>query len=58
MATANSYPDSPSIEALKRTEQLALAGRLALELMHEINNPLDAVGNLVYSHCKMPTMRS
>jgi signal transduction histidine kinase len=48
MATLSSYSNSPSIEALKRTNGLALAGRLALELMHEINNPLDAVGNLAY----------
>jgi signal transduction histidine kinase len=48
MATLTSYSNSPSIEALKRTDELALAGRLALELMHEINNPLDALGNLAY----------
>jgi len=39
---------SSSLEALRRTDELALAGRLALELMHEINNPLDALGSLAY----------
>src|ERR1700748_501985 len=38
----------PSVEALQKTDEFALAGRLALELMHEINNPLDALGNLAY----------
>ncbi len=35
-------------EALIRSEQLALAGRFAGGVMHEVNNPLEAVGNLVY----------
>jgi signal transduction histidine kinase len=48
MSTAPIPNRSPSIEALRRTDELALAGRLALELMHEINNPLDALGNLTY----------
>jgi len=34
--------------ALMRSEQLALAGRFAGGVMHEVNNPLEAVGNLVY----------
>jgi signal transduction histidine kinase len=29
-------------------EELAVAGQLALELMHEIKNPLDTLGNLTY----------
>jgi PAS domain S-box-containing protein len=33
---------------LRRTEKLAAAGRLAATVAHEINNPLEAVGNLVY----------
>jgi PAS domain S-box-containing protein len=33
---------------LQRTEKLAAAGRLAATVAHEINNPLEAVGNLVY----------
>ena len=48
MSTASIPKHSPSIEALQRTDELVLAGRLALELMHEINNPLDALGNLTY----------
>ena len=35
-------------EALRRAEERAAPGLLALELMHEIRNPLEAVGNLTY----------
>lgn len=35
-------------EALRRSEKLAVAGRLAATIAHEINNPLEAVTNLVY----------
>jgi PAS domain S-box-containing protein len=35
-------------EALRRTEKLAAAGRLAATIAHEINNPLEAVTNLIY----------
>ena len=35
-------------EALRHTEKLAVAGRLAATIAHEINNPLEAVINLVY----------
>jgi PAS domain S-box-containing protein len=35
-------------EALRRTEKLAAAGRLAASIAHEINNPLEAVMNLLY----------
>lgn len=35
-------------EAMLRTEKLAVAGRLAAAMAHEINNPLEAVGNLLY----------
>jgi PAS domain S-box-containing protein len=35
-------------EAMLRTEKLAVAGRLAASVAHEINNPLEAVGNLLY----------
>jgi PAS domain S-box-containing protein len=34
--------------ALRTTEKLAAAGRLAATVAHEINNPLEAVANLVY----------
>jgi len=34
--------------ALIRTEKLATAGRMAATVAHEINNPLEAVGNLIY----------
>ena len=37
-----------SEEALRRTEKLAVAGRLAASVAHEINNPLTAVTNLLY----------
>ena len=35
-------------EALLRTEKLAIAGRLAASIAHEINNPLEAVSNLLF----------
>lgn len=37
-----------AIEALRRSEERAVAGQLALELMHEIKNPLEALGHLTY----------
>jgi signal transduction histidine kinase/CheY-like chemotaxis protein len=33
---------------LRRSEQLAAAGRLAVSISHEINNPLEALTNLLY----------
>jgi len=35
-------------DALRKTEKLAAAGRLAATIAHEINNPLEAITNLVY----------
>ncbi len=35
-------------EALRRSEKLAAAGRLAATIAHEINNPLEAVTNVLY----------
>lgn len=35
-------------EALRKSEERAIAGQLALELMHEIRNPLEALGHLTY----------
>jgi PAS domain S-box-containing protein len=35
-------------QALRTTERLASVGRLAATIAHEINNPLEAVSNLVY----------
>ncbi len=37
-----------SEEAVRRSEKLATAGRLAASIAHEINNPLEAVLNLLY----------
>jgi signal transduction histidine kinase len=37
-----------SEEVLRRTEKLAVAGRLAASIAHEINNPLEAVTNCLY----------
>lgn len=37
-----------SQEALRRTEKLALAGRMAASIAHEINNPLAAITNLLF----------
>jgi PAS domain S-box-containing protein len=35
-------------DVLRRTEKLAAAARLAATVAHEINNPLEAVGNLIF----------
>jgi signal transduction histidine kinase len=37
-----------SEEALRKSEKLAVAGRMAASIAHEINNPLESVTNLVY----------
>lgn len=44
-------------EALRESEKLATAGRLAASIAHEINNPLEAMTNLLYlarGHCDNP----
>ena len=35
-------------EVLRKTEKLAAAARLSATIAHEINNPLEAIGNLIY----------
>lgn len=40
--------EKQSEEAVRRSEKLATAGRLAASIAHEINNPLEAVINLLY----------
>jgi signal transduction histidine kinase len=41
-----------TIEALRVVEERAVAGRLALEVMHEIKNPLEALGHLTFLAAK------
>jgi PAS domain S-box-containing protein len=43
-------------EALRLSEKIAAVGRMAGVLAHEINNPLDAVKNLVYLFGQTPGM--
>lgn len=38
-------------QALRESEKLAAVGRLASSIAHEINNPLEAVTNLLYLAC-------
>src|SRR4051812_17191245 len=40
--------------ALRRAEQLAVTGRFAATVAHEINNPLEAVTNLIYLASRDP----
>ena len=40
-------------DALRNTEKLAAVGRLAASIAHEINNPLEAVTNLIYLSLKL-----
>jgi len=39
---------SQSDEALRKSEHLAVTGRLVATMAHEVNNPLEALGNLLY----------
>jgi PAS domain S-box-containing protein len=43
-------------EALRVGEKLASAGRMAATMAHEINNPLEAVGNLIYLAASDPLL--
>jgi PAS domain S-box-containing protein len=43
-----------SEEALRKSEKLAATGRLAASIAHEINNPLEAVANLLYLAKRQP----
>lgn len=42
--------------ALLRAEKLAAIGRLSATIAHEINNPLEAVTNLLYLSCSDPAL--
>jgi PAS domain S-box-containing protein len=55
--TSTDIHDRKSAEnLLRRTEKLAAAGRLAATVAHEINNPLEAVGNLIYLALNEPEL--
>ena len=43
-------------EALRRSEKLAAVGQLASSIAHEINNPLEAITNLLYLVRRADTM--
>lgn len=45
---ADVTPRHRAEEAMLRAEKLAVAGRLAASVAHEINNPLEAVSNLLF----------
>jgi two-component system CheB/CheR fusion protein len=45
-------------QALRRNEKLATAGRLAAVVAHEINNPLEAVTNLLYLARRDPSRQA
>ncbi|MGA2852380.1 MAG: ATP-binding protein [Terracidiphilus sp.] len=48
MYAQNTTEKRRSEQALRRSEQLGAAGRLAASIAHEINNPLEAVTNLLF----------
>jgi signal transduction histidine kinase len=43
-----------SQEILRKTEKLAAVARLSATVAHEINNPLEAIGNLLYLAKSIP----
>lgn len=45
-----------AVEALLRSEKLASVGRMASTIAHEINNPLEAIGQLLYLALTAPTI--
>ena len=47
-ARSRQYQGRRSEAALRQSEKLAIVGRLAASIAHEINNPLEAVTNLLY----------
>ena len=47
-----------AVEALLRSEKLATVGRMASTIAHEINNPLEAIGQLLYLAQTSPTIGS
>ncbi len=44
--------------ALRDSEKLAVAGRMAATVAHEINNPLEALSNIFYVNLYIPGKRS
>ena len=53
----NTTDNRKAEQALRRSEQLAAAGRLAASIAHEINNPLEAVTNLLFLAKLDPTLQ-
>jgi PAS domain S-box-containing protein len=43
-------------QALRNSEKLAIAGRMAATIAHEINNPLEAVSNAMYLLAESPCL--
>lgn len=43
-------------EAIRNSERLAVAGRMAATIAHEINNPLESVTNILYLLARNPSL--
>jgi two-component system CheB/CheR fusion protein len=49
-------PTKLAEEALRNSERLAVAGRMAATIAHEINNPLETVTNILYLVARNPSL--
>lgn len=56
MVPTLSEKPASALDALRRCEKRSMAGLLGLEIMHEVRNPLDTLGNRVYLESEVREM--